>query len=353
MQQAPELTIHDPIFKGKTTHNFVNRLALRYIRDERDLPFIHLILKIVFLIAPVAFYLFLPNCFSWWIAVPYLIINMLVFLGPFILMLHNTSHRPFFKKEYPLLNRFIPWILGPLYGESPDTYFCHHIGMHHAENNLPKDLSSTMWYQRDSLKDFLYYFYKFFFFSLVDLYRYFTNKNRKVFIKKMLLGELSFILMCVILLFVNWKATLMVFILPFVIARFGMMAGNWAQHAFIDPSDAGNNYKNSITCINSIYNRRCFNDGYHIGHHLRPSMHWTDMPQDFLDNQDKYIANQAVVFEKLDYFVIWFLLMTKNYNTLANYFVDLGNTFNNKAEIVDFLKQRVQKISPEQLEQYQ
>ncbi|WP_090601813.1 hypothetical protein [Parapedobacter koreensis] len=41
------------------------------------------------------------------------------------------------------------------FGHMADTYYAHHVGMHHAENNLKDDKSSTMSYQRDSLKSFL------------------------------------------------------------------------------------------------------------------------------------------------------------------------------------------------------
>ena len=39
--------------------------------------------------------------------------------------------------------------------------------------------------------------------------------------------------------FVNFKATLFIFIIPFVFARIVMMLGNWAQHAFVDESSGG------------------------------------------------------------------------------------------------------------------
>jgi fatty acid desaturase len=81
-----------------------------------------------------------------------------------------------------------------------------------------------------------------------------------------------------------------------------MMTGNWAQHAFIDPANPGNIYKNSITCINTVYNKQCFNDGYHIGHHLRPALHWTEMPNNFLQNIEEYKQNDVVIFTGLDYF---------------------------------------------------
>ena len=152
-----------------------------------------------------------------------------------------------------------------------------------------------------------------------------------------------FILISIFFSFYNFKATLVVFILPLIFIRFAMMAGNWAQHAFIDAQKPADVYSNSITCINTIYNKKCFNDGYHIGHHLRPYMHWTEMPDNFKQNIDIYKKNNAIVFSGLDYFQIWFLLMIKNYNKLAANYVVLGD-FKSKDDIIKFLKNRTQKL---------
>lgn len=339
-----EIYLKDPVFLKKDSYTGFQRFLLKFIRDERDLPFIYLCLKITFLIIPAAIYLFIPGNFSWYLAIGYLIVNLGIFLGPYVLMLHNTSHRKLFKEKYQFMNNFIPWILGPFYGESPETYFYHHVGMHHAENNLAADISSTMAYQRDSLIDFLKYFGRFFLFGIVELSMYFKQKNKARFLKKILMGEFSFIFMCVLLSFFNWQATLIVFILPFLFVRFAMMSGNWAQHAFIDPTDPGNSYRNSITCINTIYNKKCFNDGYHIGHHLMPAMHWTDMPKNFQDNKEKYVANGSIVFKEMDYFFIWFLLMTHNYKYLASKFVDIGARFSSQEDIILYLKSRTKRF---------
>ena len=266
-------------------------------------------------------------------------------MGPFVLMLHNTSHCAFFKRKYNWANNIIPWVIGPFFGQSPETYFGHHVGMHHVENNLEDDCSSTMNYQRDSFRDFMAYYLEFFFIGLIELVNYFSRKKRKKLKRKVIRGEFSFIILCVALSFICWQATLFVFIIPYVIVRFAMMAGNWGQHAFIDANDAANNYRNSITCINSVYNRRCFNDGYHIGHHLDPRMHWTEMPNDFLHYQEKYVEQRAIVFEGIDYFYIWLLLMMKRYDALASHFVNIGNTFKSDEEIIAFLKSRTKKIS--------
>ena len=339
-------TITDPTYTKKVFDS-LDIFFLKYLKDERDLPFIYLILKLSLLFIPAAItaYTIDSNTWQWWTLAVLYAVALLWYTGPFTLMLHNTSHRPFFKRKYKLGNRFIPWILCPFMGQSPDTYFSHHIGMHHAENNLEPDLSSTMKYQRDSFIDYTKYYVHFLFLGVIQLIQYHQQKKKKKFLKQTIIGELTFMSIWIILALFNLKATLLVFILPTIIVRFAMMSGNWAQHAFIDAREPENNYRNSITCINNVYNKRCFNDGYHIGHHLKPHMHWTDMPQDFKKNIEQYIFNRAIVFEGIDYFIIWFWLMLKRYDILAKHFVNIGNTYQSEEEIIVMLKKRTQKIT--------
>ena len=151
--------------------------------------------------------------------------------------------------------------------------------------------------------------------------------------------------MCIGLSFVNFPATLVVFILPFVISRIIMMMGNWAQHAFICPLEPDNAYKNSITCINTKYNHKCWNDGYHISHHIKPSMHWTEHPVYFRQTIHEYIANDAIVFDGIHFLHVWCWLMTKRYDLLAKHFVNIGNRFSSDEEIMEFLRNRTKKIN--------
>ncbi|WP_141732215.1 fatty acid desaturase family protein [Oligoflexus tunisiensis] len=336
------LIIKDPTFIPKANYSRFEKVFLALIRDERDLPFIWLCMRILTFSVPVAVYLFID--FRWWIAVPYLLMNTVILLGPLILMLHNTSHRTLFKKKYHWMNQIIPWFIAPFFGQTPETYYSHHIMMHHPENNAISDLSCTMNFQRDRFSDFLKYFTSFFFVGIVDLSYYFWRKKRWHFLRKVLLGELSYFLLCAFLWRFNSSATFVVFVLPFVIARLAMMSGNWAQHAFIDAEAPDNCFRNSITCINSRYNRICFNDGYHIGHHLRPSIHWTEMPVEFQKNIEKYKENNAVIFQGLDFFAIWYFLMIKDYQKLAQHYVDIRGQFQSQDAIMAFLRSRVAKL---------
>lgn len=339
--------IKDPTFV-LLPYNRFDRLLLLLIKDERDLPFLHLTLRISFLLIPLGLLLYMPfitGWFWWALAVGYQYINNLKFKGPFGLMLHCTSHRPMYKPAFKFMNNYLPWVVGPFFGHTPETYYSHHIGMHHVENNLPDDESSTMAYQRDSLRGFLHYFGSFFFFGLSELISYLRNRNRVRLARRAVAGELSFVLLCIGLGFVNLPATLAVFIVPLLLSRVVMMLGNWTQHSFIDAEDPGNPFKNSITCINVKYNHKCWNDGYHISHHQRPGMHWTEHPTFFLKTLDKYAENQAIVFDGADFLKIFISLMTRRYDVLAQYVVNInGNTFADEAEVIAVLKARTRPI---------
>jgi fatty acid desaturase len=335
------LVLHDPTYAPRDARSVGERTSAPFIRDKRDQPFLALMALLTATVVPTGVALFLPGPFRWWLAALHLGL-VIYFLGPFVLMLHNTSHRKLFTRRYAWMNLYIPWVLGPFFGESPMTYFAHHVGMHHAENNLADDISTTMPYRRDSFIDFSRYFLRFFFYGSVELTGYFVKKRRSALMMQFLLGEIVFLGAAVGLLFVRWQATLTVLILPFVIVRFAMMAGNWAQHAFIDRNSPENNYRNSITCINSTYNRRCFNDGYHIGHHLKSTRHWTEMPEELLSNAATYDQQGAIVFAGLDFFSVWACLMVKRYDVLAKRFVRLGDLAPEGADIITLLQSRTQ-----------
>lgn len=338
----------DPGFVKPENYSRLDNFFIRFIRDERDLPFIYFTIKIILFLIPYAVLLYshLLVGRTWLIAAAiYMTMNAAFFIGRFALMFHCTVHRTLFKKQYNYLNYLLPYLIAPFFGHMADTYYAHHIGMHHAENNLRDDESSTMTYQRDSLKNFLLYLGKFMIRGIYDIAAYFKKRNRKKLMYSAIRGEILFILICLVLCCFNWPATLCVFIFPYFFYRLIAMLGNWAQHAFIDPTDPGNAYKNSFTCINSPYNWQCWNDGYHISHHLKPTMHWTEHPANFQLTINSYIDHNAVVFSKIDIMVVAVFLLTKRYDLLARNFVNIGNRFASEEDIIAFLKERTARFA--------
>ncbi len=295
---------------------------------------------------PPAIYLLIPGNFSWGLWAVYFVFMLVVHASPYILMLHCTSHRKLFKKPYAVLNYWIPVVLGPLVGEPSPTYYLHHVGMHHPENNMEDDRSSTLRYQRDSFLGFLQYFFTFLLTDPVNVPRYFARKGRVDQMRSFMVGEYGFYVLVLTLGLVggDFRGPLMVLVVPVVLIRALMMAGNWGQHAFIDARDPGNSYKNSITCINSAYNRRCFNDGYHISHHVKPGMHWSEHPDELKKNLQKYIDAGSIVFEGIDFGVVWFYLMLKRYDLLAKRYVDIADSGMTQQEIAEFLRSRTRPV---------
>ncbi|MFO0749509.1 MAG: fatty acid desaturase [Myxococcota bacterium] len=343
-----DIVIRDP---GESTKPLgpIARWATRFIRDPRDLPFLGVTVSALAIVLPMAVLLYIPSLFSGWLAAAYLAVVFLGFVDRYILMLHCTSHRKLFVPGLAAFDHIIPAVLGPFMGQSPYTYFAHHVGMHHRENNLAADLSSTMRYRRDSARGFMAYFLSFFFGGIFQLTRYHWKRGRTKLFRMALLGELSWYALVIGLAFLNLPATLIVFIVPFVLVRFLMMAGNWVQHAFIDASAPESPYKNSLTCINTRYNRRCFNDGYHIGHHIKATRHWTELPGEFRDNLAAYRDEGAIVFDGVDFFQIWVLLMFKRHKSLASRFVDLRDERRSESEILALLHQRLEPIHTTQV----
>ena len=339
--------IADPVYHPKISFSHYERFWLKYINDKRDLPFIHLLTSIHILVIPVAIFLYTPvlDGWQWWLVyIPYCYVSQFYYKGRFGLMLHNICHRKLFKKPYRWINNWVIWGVCPFFGHTPETYFVHHMAMHHVENNMPDDTSSTLAYKRDSFGNFLLYYLKFIFLGFRDTFMYLFNRRRKKMYMRMTFGEFSFFAFCIIMCFVNLKATLWIFIIPFIVARFVMMIGNWAQHAFIDKNDPENHFTSSINCINTSYNRTCWNDGYHVIHHLRPAMHYTEMPVEFMKQKDKLAEEKSLVFDGIHFLHIFIYLVTKRYDKLADNLVNINNMFSSKEEAIAIMKERTKKI---------
>jgi fatty acid desaturase len=311
------------------------------IHDSRDEVFLRLTLKAVALMLVAMIVL---SGFFRWTLVPVYLALWGWFAPPVILMLHCTMHRPFLRRRR-WLARAHPYVMSFFFG-IPTGYAAHHMGMHHIEDNMPTDLSSTLRYRRDSFLDFLRYFGRFSF-VLVDLTAYLTKKRRSAMARRVLVGDLGHQAFMLCALLVNWRVGLVAFVTPYFLVRVMMLVGNWGQHAFINTARANDGLSNSITCINSAYNKRAFNDGYHIGHHLKANRHWSELPQDLLNNREAYVRAGAIVFEGIDFFMVSLLLWTNQWRALAKRFVRLDGKERSDNDVIAMLKSRVQPVHVE------
>jgi fatty acid desaturase len=353
MQSLP-VVITDPVYKEPGSYNWYDRFWLKHLNDKRDIPFTRLLTIIHLTIIPTAIILYTPLLQGWWwwgVAAVYFYFAQFYFKGPFGLMLHCLCHRKTFKAGQGVITKYIHWFVCPFFGHLGDAYFSHHLGMHHIEGNMPDDTSSTMAYQRDSLKDFLKYLGHFMILGPRDAFVYLFAKKRKKLYRQLSINEIGFFVIAAGLCFVNLKATLVIFVIPLLFARLVMMIGNWTQHAFVDPIDPEDDLASNIVCMNTIYNRKCWNDGYHAMHHIRPGAHYTEYPVLLQQVLPQMTASRGLIFLNIHYLHIFFYLMRKRYDKLAAHLVNLNKIFNSEQEAIELMKSRTRKFSPQQLKQ--
>jgi cytochrome b len=77
---------------------------------------------------------------------------------------------------------------------------------------------------------------------------------------------------------------------------------------------------------------------------VKQNRHWTELPGDFLANQERYLKEGCVVFTGLDFAMVSLLLFAHQYGVLARRFVRMPGDERTEEQIVAFLKERVRAI---------
>lgn len=223
------------------------RAARSAMRVETDVVMATHLLLYVSTLLPSAILLF--RHFTWVHGVLHLVMQI-SYMGAYTLLMHQHIHmQGILAKRFAWFDALFPYVMDPLMGHSWNSYYYHHVKHHHVEGNGPDDLSSTVRYQRDSLVDFLQYTGRFYFLIWFDLPMYFVRKGRTVLGAKAAFWELSWYATLYALSRFNGRATLVVFLLPLLVLRLGLMLGNWGQHAFVDHDEPDSDYRSSITLI--------------------------------------------------------------------------------------------------------
>jgi fatty acid desaturase len=319
--------------------------------QQKDNIFIvYVMANVLLTTVPMAIGLFLlegtlPDFLVSGLGIGYVLFNLFVHARSFILALHYAAHTPIFNPKWKFLKHINTSILCNFFGIPMWTYYAHHIGMHHCEDNvMPYDLSSTMPYQRDSKLDHFKYMLRYVFLIWFELPYYLIQKQRYQIAIRSIAGTVAFFGSNYLLFQVKPIATLFVFILPTIILSFALMEGNWKQHIFVDPNDPANNYKSTYACINTPTNALNFNDGYHIEHHEKPSMPWHRLPQYFQSQLPNYAEQDGFIFTNISSGQVGRLVLNGQLEQLADHYLNVGQKNRTKEELVEEFRRRLQPI---------
>jgi len=225
--------------------------------------------------------------------------------------------------------------------------------MHHIENNVfNEDLSSTEGYQRDNFFHFLIYYFRYFSHMLL-LPVYAIKKGRYQMAAVSFCGAASWLVLLYVGMKMNPIYTIWAGVVPMIVTGFALMFGNFSQHIFVHPSIATmpQNLKSyefncalSLQSINHFDNQHAFNDGYHVTHHINSRVHWTDLASHFLNNLEKYVENDVLVFDGLGFFDIGLNVMLGRLDYLADHYVHFTKVKKSKEDIIQELKVRLKPI---------
>lgn len=334
-------------------------LARKIMKDERDSPYLYSYIGIG-IFAPLLFigsyyfqvqYLDANNHWGWqnWLAA--LVYNVMNY-GPYFAffsqvatMIHKEGHTPkgMFKGAFGIFNNFHGHVLSLLYGHVPQGYPMGHMRIHHKHDNAADDVTSTIFYDRSHAARFLIYLFEFsLFWTGLSVAHYHYKKGKMEEFRKMVLGMVAFYGFMAVVMYINFWFGVAYLLIPHMSCIFLLAAINYTWHAWTDPSEPKNIYKNSITVLEGQYN--VFNEDFHVEHHKRPQTHWREYPVNYAKHIEEYKQNRAVIFRDTQAFEVFFLILFNDFEKMADKFVDLNGDMT-REEIIALLKYRLRPVS--------
>src|SRR5580698_2614176 len=283
----------------------VARIGAKVLRDPRDTPALRLMLSSSLTALPIfVVQLILKKPQPLLIAAFYLSLYGFKFQR-FVRMFsakHLEAHRPngYFKGVYhTIFGRYTEFFLGYLYGNIPELDRIAHVRLHHKENGGIDDTQESRNYNRTSLVDFGRYLSSNIG-TVLGLTPYFyfrangDEKNRRA----MLWGMVRYYAFFTALFTYDWRLGIAYALIPILCMNVITAITAWIQHAFYDAEHPEDYFAHTVTVLDDI---NFLNEGYHLCHHHRSSMHWTEMPEHFETIRDKMRDSRSLVFRDIDY----------------------------------------------------
>ena len=290
----------------------LNRLGQKVLRDSRDTPALRLMVSLSLTAVPIFVIQLVLGKPRLLLAIAFYLSLYGLRFQRFVRMFsasHLEAHRRqgyFSEKCDKVFGRYLEFFLGYFYGNIPELGRTAHVCLHHRENSGPDDTRSTMGYDRTSRLHFLWYLSDNIWTVLgLAPYAYFRARGDEKSQRRMLWGMARYYAYFGAVFIYDWRIGTMFVLVPLLCMNFINAITAWVQHAFCDPEHPEDYFANSVTLVHEV---DFMNEGYHLCHHHRASLHWTEMPAHFERIRDRMREAGSLVFRDLDFMGLFFEL---------------------------------------------
>ena len=309
-------------FLSHTYDRFLERISQQVLRDPRDTPALRIMVSLTLTAVPI----FLLQLY---LGKPRLLLVMAFYLSLTGLKFqrsvrmfsakHLEAHHPqgYFSGKYnQVFGRYVEFFLGYFYGDLPELGRTVHVRLHHKENGGLEDNASTLRYDRANPLHFFLYLSDNIWTTLgLAPYAYFRAKGDVKNQRRMLWGIVRYFIYFAAVFLYDWRTGILYVAVPLLTMNFIMAITSWVQHAFCDQEHPEDYFVNTVTVYDEV---NFMNEGYHLCHHHRSGLHWTEMPTHMERLRDKMRESGSLVFRDMDFMELFIeLTLLRRMDVLA------------------------------------